>query len=165
MMVEATRIMLPISLTVAAYIFLRGHNEPGGGFIAGLIVAISFIMQYMASGFVWSHSRMKYNYHSVVGVGVLVAAVTGVGAWFGGRPFLTSDFGYVELPLIGEFELATAMAFDVGVLLTVVGAVMLALASLSRIGNMAEPHAVQEEPMDFDPSRSVSGEAVMQEKL
>ena len=165
MMVVATRIMLPISLTVAAYIFLRGHNEPGGGFIAGLIVAISFIMQYMASGFVWSHSRMKYNYHSVVGVGVLVAAVTGVGAWFGGRPFLTSDFGYVELPLIGEFELATAMAFDVGVLLTVVGAVMLALASLSRIGNMAEPHAVQEEPMDFDPSRSVSGEAVMQEKL
>jgi multicomponent K+:H+ antiporter subunit A len=165
MMVVATRIMLPISLTVAAYIFLRGHNEPGGGFIAGLIVAIAFVMQYMASGFVWSHSRMKFDYHSIVGVGVLIAAITGIAAWFADRPFLTSDYGYVHLPIVGEFELATAMAFDVGVLLTVVGAVMLALASLSRVGNMAEPHAMQDEPMDLDPSRTVPGEAPLKEEL
>ena len=50
MMVIATRVMMPITLMVALFIFLRGHNQPGGGFIAGLVVAIALIMQYMASG-------------------------------------------------------------------------------------------------------------------
>jgi len=164
MMVVATRVMLPLGLMVAAYIFLRGHNEPGGGFIAGLIVAIAFLMQYMASGFEWSHEKVKGDYHSFVAAGVLIAAVTGFGAWFAGRPFLTSDFGYVHLPVVGEFELATAMAFDVGVLLTVVGAVMLALSRMSRVGIMAEPHFEQTDPMDFDPSRDISDDSTGREE-
>jgi multicomponent K+:H+ antiporter subunit A len=58
----------------------------------------------------------------------------------------------LHLPVIGEFELATAMAFDTGVFLTVIGAVMLALANLSRIGRRAEHLTINEEPMDVDPS-------------
>src|SRR3546814_733798 len=67
MMVVATRVLLPLALVVGIYIFLRGHNLPGGGFIAGLVVAIAFLMQYMASGFGWAERRMKFDYHALIG--------------------------------------------------------------------------------------------------
>jgi len=150
MMVVATRVMMPIALMVGVYIFLRGHNEPGGGFIAGLVVAIALVMQYMASGFAWAEARQRFPYHVIIAAGVGIAALTGVGAFFAGRPFLTSDFGYFQIPPMEEFELATAMAFDVGVFLTVVGAVMLALESLSRIARHAG-ETVNVDPMDVMP--------------
>ncbi|EAQ23645.1 monovalent cation/H+ antiporter subunit A [Roseovarius sp. 217] len=153
MMVVATRVMMPIALMVGAYIFLRGHNEPGGGFIAGLIVAIAFLMQYMASGFAWAESRQRVTYHATIGVGVLIASVTGIGAWLAGRPFLTSDYGYLHFPPIEEFEWATAMAFDTGVFLTVVGAVMLALNSLSSMARRTG-ETVNVFPMDINPARN-----------
>ncbi|MFN4154819.1 MAG: monovalent cation/H+ antiporter subunit A [Paracoccaceae bacterium] len=151
MLVVATRVMLPIALMVGVFIFLRGHNEPGGGFIAGLIVAIALIMQYMASGFAWTAARQKVDYHALIALGVLIAAATGIGAWFNGMPFLTSAFGYVTIWPLEEFELATALLFDIGVFLTVLGAVMLALASLSRIGLRAG-ETVNVQPFDIDPS-------------
>ncbi|RGP36733.1 monovalent cation/H+ antiporter subunit A [Pseudotabrizicola alkalilacus] len=151
MLVVATRVMLPIALMVGVFIFLRGHNEPGGGFIAGLIVAIALIMQYMASGFAWTAARQKVDYHALIAMGVLIAAATGIGAWFNGLPFLTSAFGYVTIWPLEEFELATALLFDIGVFLTVLGAVMLALASLSRIGLRAG-ETVNVQPFDIDPS-------------
>ncbi len=151
MMVVATRLMLPIAIMVGVFIFLRGHNEPGGGFVAGLVVAIALLMQYMASGFAWTQARQGIEYHSLIGVGVLFAALTGAGAWLAGRPFLTSAFGYFKLPGLEKFELATAMLFDLGVFLTVLGAVMLILYSLSRIARTAGAK-VNVEPMDADPS-------------
>ncbi len=145
------RILTPVLLILAVYLFLRGHNAPGGGFIAGLVVAIALLMQYMASGFAWASERIQFPYHAYIGWGVLVAGIAGVGAWFNGFPFLTSDFGYVHIPPIEEFELATAMAFDLGVFLTVLGAVMLALYSLSRIARRTG-ESVNVSPMDYDPS-------------
>ncbi len=151
MMVVATRAMFPIALMVGVYIFLRGHNEPGGGFVAGLVVSIALLMQYMASGFAWTQLRQRIEYHSLIGWGVLIAGLTGVGAWLAGKPFLTSAFGYLDWPFIEEFEWATAMAFDLGVFLAVLGAVMLMLYSLSRIARYAG-ETVNIEPMDYDPS-------------
>ena len=151
MMVIATRVILPIALTVGVYIFLRGHNQPGGGFVAGLVVSIALLMQYTASGFAWAQQRQKIEYHSLIGWGVLIAALTGVGSWFAGRPFLTSSFGYFTFPPIEEFELATAMLFDLGVFLTVLGAVMLMLYSLSRIARHAG-ETINIDPMDYDPT-------------
>ncbi len=151
MMVVATRVMMPIALMVAAYIFFRGHNLPGGGFIAGLIAAIAVIMQYMASGFSWAAARQRWPYHGIIGSGVLVAAVTGLGAWFNDMPFLTSAFTYVKIPPLEKFELATAALFDLGVFLAVVGAVMLALESLARYA--WQPGMVSEFPMDINPER------------
>jgi multicomponent K+:H+ antiporter subunit A len=151
MLVVATRLILPIALMVGVFIFLRGHNMPGGGFIAGLVVSIALVMQYMASGFAWTAARQKVDYHALIAAGVLIAAATGVGAWFNGMPFMTSDFGYVHPPLVEEFELATAAIFDLGVFLTVLGAVMLSLASLSRIALRAG-ETVNVEPFDIDPS-------------
>jgi multicomponent K+:H+ antiporter subunit A len=157
MMVVVTRVIMPVVLLVGFYIFLRGHNEPGGGFIAGLIVSIAVVMQYMASGFSWASARLKYPYHGVIGAGVLVAGLTGIGSWFVGKPFLTSDFTYVRIPPFHKFELATAALFDLGVFLAVVGAVMLSLESFSRLARRADS-AENEHPMDIDPSRAVSAE-------
>ena len=155
MMVVLTRVMMPVVLLVGFYIFLRGHNEPGGGFISGLIVSIAVVMQYMASGFNWASDRLRYPYHGVIGAGVLVAGLTGIGSWFVAKPFLTSDFTYVRIPPFNEFELATAALFDLGVFLAVVGAVMLSLESFSRLARRADT-TDSEYAMDIDPSRDAS---------
>ncbi|NND20343.1 MAG: monovalent cation/H+ antiporter subunit A [Silicimonas sp.] len=154
MMVVLTRVIMPVVMMVGFYIFLRGHNEPGGGFIAGLIVSIGVVMQYMASGFAWTSSRLKYPYHGVIGAGVLVAGLTGIGSWFMSEPFLTSHFTYLRVPPFEKFELATAALFDLGVFLAVVGAVMLSLESFSRLARRANVSDSQH-PMDIDPSREM----------
>jgi multicomponent K+:H+ antiporter subunit A len=137
MLVAASRIILPLTLAVGIYLFLRGHNQPGGGFIAALVVAIAFLVQYLAAGFDWSDARKPFGEHNLIGWGVLTAMATGLGAMALGSPFLTSWFDYFSLPLIGKFELASAMLFDTGVFLTVLGAVMLALQELSHIAKRA----------------------------
>jgi multicomponent K+:H+ antiporter subunit A len=153
MLVVAGRVILPLALAVALYIFLRGHNLPGGGFIAGLVFSIALLIQYMASGFEWAEERRRMERHALISWGVLIAGATGLGSIAFGEPFLTSTFTYVHLPLIGEIELASAMLFDIGVALTVVGAVMLALAQLSGAAQRAEKLERSEHAMDIDPSR------------
>jgi multicomponent K+:H+ antiporter subunit A len=149
LLVVVTRVLLPLALMTGLFILLRGHNLPGGGFIAGLVIGIALIMQHMASGFAWAEQRLRFDYHALIAAGVLMAGLTGVGAWYGGAPFLTSTYGFVHLPLVGEIELASAMAFDLGVFLTVVGVVMLTLSRLSRVGRKAEPREVPQAPMDI----------------
>ena len=125
--------LLPLALLVSFYIFLRGHNMPGGGFIAGLITSVALIQQYVAHGVDWIKPRLKVDYQSLIAWGILIAAVTGVGSWFFDRPFLTSWFDYFDIPLIGEIELTSALIFDLGVYLTVVGATLLILANLGKL--------------------------------
>ncbi|MBA3576434.1 MAG: monovalent cation/H+ antiporter subunit A [Sphingomonas sp.] len=153
MMVVATRLLLPLAIIVGLYIFLRGHNLPGGGFIAGLIFSIAMLMQYMASGFEWADRRARVTRHSLISWGVIIAAATGVGAIVFDAPLFSTAFAHFQLPLVGEFELATAMLFDLGVAITVFGAVMLALAELSHVAQRAEGTIEDDTPMDVDPSR------------
>lgn len=145
----AGRLLLPLVLLVGIYIFLRGHNQPGGGFIAGLVVAIGLLMQYMASGFAWADARRRFDAHAFLGAGVLIAGATGIAAFLFGKPFLTSAFGYLTWPVVGKFEVASAIAFDLGVFLTVVGTVMLALGQIALVGAKAERRPVPEGPMDI----------------
>jgi multicomponent K+:H+ antiporter subunit A len=154
MLVMATRLLLPMAMMVGVYLYLRGHNLPGGGFVAGLVFAIAYLMQYMASGYVWSHARQRYDHHALIGWGVLIAALSGVGAWAFGLPFLTSGFEYVNLWPLEEFELATAAIFDLGVFLCVLGAVLLALASLARLA-LRTGEAANTRPFDINPSDPV----------
>lgn len=144
MFVAASRIILPLTLMVGIYLFLRGHNQPGGGFIAALVVAAAFLVQYLAAGFDWSDARKPFNEHRLIAWGVLAAMACGLGAMLFGAPFLTSWFDYFTWPLVGEFELTSAMIFDTGVFLTVLGAVMLALAQLSAIAKRAARAAAAE---------------------
>ncbi|NIC05924.1 monovalent cation/H+ antiporter subunit A [Billgrantia bachuensis] len=139
MLGTVARLVLPIALLVSAYIFLRGHNLPGGGFIAGLITAVALTLQYMAGGLVWAQARMLTAFRPLIGAGILIAVLTGLGSWLFGYPFLTSAHGHMHLPLIGDFELATAMLFDLGVYATVVGATLLILANLGKLMTVAGP--------------------------
>lgn len=136
------QMILPLALMVSIYILLRGHNLPGGGFIAGLITASAMILQYMTSGVDWVKERFDYNYQSVVAVGVMIALFTGLGSWFFGHAFLTSWFTHLDWPVVGEFEFATAMLFDIGVYLTVVGATLMILANF---GQMTTKHRPRQE--------------------
>lgn len=133
--------LLPLALLVSFYIFLRGHNMPGGGFIAGLITAVALIQQYIAHGVDWVKPRIKVDYQTLIALGVLIATFTGIGSWFFGRPFMTTWFDYFDIPFIGEIELASALVFDLGVYLTVVGATLLILASLGKLTSAHRPTA------------------------
>lgn len=150
LMVMATRFLLPVALMIGVFIFLRGHNLPGGGFVAGLVFAIAIVMQYMASGLAWTEARQRIDHHALIAAGVLVAAAAGVGSWLFGAPFLSSSYTYVTLWPLETFELATAAIFDLGVFLCVVGAVLLALNSLSRIARRAG-ETTSDDPYSIDP--------------
>jgi multicomponent K+:H+ antiporter subunit A len=130
----AARIVLPLALVASVYIFWRGHNLPGGGFIAGLVTAIALVLQYMALGQDRAeavlHAGGGRRYTRWIGTGLAIAGLTGVGAFVFGRPFLTSAFGHPVVPVLGELPLATAALFDLGVYVTVVGATMLMLSAL-----------------------------------
>ena len=148
MLAEMMRPLLPLALAVSVYIFLRGHNLPGGGFIAGLIAAVAFMLQYLASGIDFATSRMRIDFIRMLGAGLLIATATGLASWLFGHPFLTSTFGYVHPPVIEKFELASAMVFDLGVFLVVVASILLALSelgTLSRREIVANPSAREED--------------------
>ena len=144
MLAIVSQSLLPLALLVSVYIFLRGHNQPGGGFIAGLVTSVAIIQQYIAHGVDWIKERLRINYQWMIACGLLVASFTGIGSWFFDRPFLTSWFDYFSLPWIGKFELASAMLFDLGVYLTVVGATLLILANLGKLTTSHSP-AMKEE--------------------
>jgi multicomponent K+:H+ antiporter subunit A len=128
----AARWMLPFALLVSAHVFLRGHNAPGGGFVAGLITAVALVMHFMANGFARTESRLGLRFVRVAALGLALAGATGLGALLFGRPFLTSAHGHPAAGLLGEVPLATAALFDLGVYLVVVGATLLTLVALAR---------------------------------
>jgi len=131
------RPLLPLSILIGVFLFLRGHNAPGGGFVAGLVVSIAIILQYLSNGIAWSGQRLEVNYRRMIAVGIIFAVGTGLVSLLFGELFLKSGYDYFHLPIIGEFELATAMAFDTGVFLAVVGAVLQQLTGLGSINRLS----------------------------
>ncbi|HEY8554032.1 MAG TPA: monovalent cation/H+ antiporter subunit A [Burkholderiales bacterium] len=129
---EIMRLMFPVISVFAFYLLARGHNLPGGGFVAGLVLAVAVILQYMAGGTRWAEARIGIRPIRWIGTGLLLGAATGAGAWLYARPFLTSHVAHLELPLVGELHVPTALAFDVGVFALVVGATGLVLIALAH---------------------------------
>lgn len=124
--------LFPVIIVLAIHLFLRGHDLPGGGFAAGVALAIAFILQYLAAGTRWVEDHLRILPVRWIAFGLLSAALTGMGSWFFGYPFLTSHFQYAELPWIGKMPLASALLFDLGVFLLVVGATVLVLIALAH---------------------------------
>jgi multicomponent K+:H+ antiporter subunit A len=139
-----TRLLFPLMLMVAVFIFLRGHNLPGGGFIAGLIAAVALISQYLANGIHWTNERLKMDMHNVIATGLLIAVVTGLVSISLGYPFLTSAFTYLNWPIVGQFEIASAIAFDLGVFLVVVGITVMILVELGKLSYNAQVVTAEE---------------------
>ncbi|WP_422011589.1 monovalent cation/H+ antiporter subunit A [Roseateles sp.] len=126
------RLLLPVAGLFAFHLFMRGHNEPGGGFVAGLVLAIAFIAQYMVSGTRWVEARMELLPTRWIAIGLLVALATGAGALALGYPFLTTHTAHVTWPLVGDVHLPTAALFDLGVFAVVVGSTLLLLTAIAH---------------------------------
>jgi multicomponent K+:H+ antiporter subunit A len=126
------KLLYPFIGLIAVFLFLRGHDQPGGGFVAGLTMAVAIILQYMASGVRWVEARLRVHPLRWMGFGLLLSVAAGASAWFAGLPFLTALSADVHVPLIGELHLASVLLFDLGVLSLVLGATVLMLIVLAH---------------------------------
>ncbi len=121
----------PIIL-LSAYLFFRGHDLPGGGFAAGVTLAIGLLLQYLAADVRWVEARLTVLPVRWMAVGLAAASATGAGAWIFGYPFLSAHAQYIDVPLIGKVPFSTAMLFDFGVFSLVVGAIVLMLIAIAH---------------------------------
>lgn len=138
MLQVVARAVLPFSVVLAFYFFLRGHNLPGGGFIGGLVLALGVLLQAVAHGQRWLAERAGLDYRSWIGWGLLLAVGTGIASFGFHAPFLTSTYDYPWVPGIGGIALASASVFDAGVFLVVVGACLVMLLAMGRLTRKAE---------------------------
>ncbi len=128
----ATVFIAFIQFGFAIYLFFAGHNAPGGGFVGGLMTAAAIVLMYMAYGEAIINKVLPINYQTLIVIGLLIAIGTGVGSFAFGEPFLSQTFDYFHFPIFGEMELATALFFDLGVYLTVIGVTMTIVLTISQ---------------------------------
>lgn len=121
-----------IILTFGVYLFLSGHNTPGGGFIGGLVLASAFVLLYLSNGIEDVQKSLPLDFKLVAAVGVLLATGTGLGSLLFGVPFMSQTFAYFDLPIFGKTELTTVTLFEAGVALTVVGVLVTIILSISE---------------------------------
>lgn len=126
----ATRLLMPLMLLFSIFIYLRGHNEPGGGFIGGLIAAAAFTLYGLAEGIPRARDLLKVDPQVVMGTGLLMAVLSGIIPLTRGLPFLTGIWGEREYPVL--HKLGTPLLFDTGVYLTVIGITLLIVFELSE---------------------------------
>ncbi|MCR2822688.1 Na(+)/H(+) antiporter subunit B [Lederbergia panacisoli] len=127
-----TRIAVFIILTMAIYLFISGHNSPGGGFIGGLILASAFVLLCLAFDIETITNGIPLDFKKVAATGAFIVLGTGVAAIFFDVPFLSQTYSYINLPVVGKTALATVTFFEAGVALAVVGVVVTIISSISE---------------------------------
>ncbi|MDM0045496.1 monovalent cation/H+ antiporter subunit A [Variovorax dokdonensis] len=126
------RLLLPLSVLVSVYFFMRGHNQPGGGFVAGLVMSVALLLQYIVSGAEWVEEHLRIFPRRWIATGLLLALATGGGAVVLGFPFMTTHTAHFSLPVLGDIHVPSALFFDIGVFSLVLGATMLILTALAH---------------------------------
>lgn len=126
-----TSLIAFLLLGFAFYLLMAGHNSPGGGFVGGLVTSGAVLLMFMAYGEETVRKILPINFITLIPIGLATALFTGVGSFLFNVPFLSQTFGHFTLPFFGEIELATAMIFDVGVFLTVVGTMMTIILTIA----------------------------------
>ncbi|HKK74550.1 MAG TPA: MnhB domain-containing protein [Saprospiraceae bacterium] len=116
------RVLTPLFISFALYMFFRGHNKPGGGFIAGLIASIPFMLHAMVFGYKRTTRVYRIKPQLLAALGLLLALVSGMFSVVMGDPYLTSIWVEEKLPFVGK--IGTPIFFDFGVLLVVFGVVL-----------------------------------------
>ena len=125
-----TRLLQVLLLLFSVFMLLRGHNEPGGGFVGGLLAAGAFALYMLAYDVQAARRALRVNPLTLVGMGLLVAAASGTAALFAGRPFLAGLWHAKPIPGIGK--VSTVLVFDIGVYLVVVGTALLVVFTLAE---------------------------------
>ena len=127
----ATRLLMPLLLLFALFLLLRGHNEPGGGFVGGLVVAAAYVLYAISSGVPASRRALLIRPSTLLSVGLLVALGSAVPAVMVGRPFMTALWTEVGTGK-GAWAIGTPLVFDVGVFLAVIGVVLTIVFTLAE---------------------------------
>ena len=130
----ATRLLTSLILMFSIYILFRGHNEPGGGFIGGLIAASAIILYSLAFGERAARAALRAPAISIAGAGLAFAAFSGVLSAFAGKPLLTGLWYIPDLGIDMKLALSTPLVFDIGVYLVVVGALTAITLELEQEG-------------------------------
>ena len=128
----ATNFLITLLLLFSVFLLLRGHNEPGGGFVGGLVAAAAYALHTMAYDVASTLNALRVAPRTLIGVGLLTAAIAGLLPLLFGRPFLTGLWAEVELPGGGVLDLGTPLLFDIGVYVAVIGVVLTIILSLAE---------------------------------
>ncbi|MEO1534436.1 MAG: Na+/H+ antiporter subunit B [Planctomycetota bacterium] len=130
---SSTVVLLPFMLTLSVVVLLRGHNEPGGGFVGGLLAASAFALHAMAFGAVSARKTLRVDARVLIGIGLTLATVSGLPALAMGEDYLKGMWVEIETPGFPDpLKVGTPLAFDIGVYLLVLGAAFLMVVSLEE---------------------------------
>lgn len=131
-MKTTARFLMPFLLLFSVFLFVRGHNEPGGGFTGGLVAAAAFALYSIAFGSREARRVLRVEPRHLIGAGLLAALSSGVVALINGQAFLTGLWGYIRLPGLGRVEIGTPALFDLGVYLVVMGVTLAFIFNLEE---------------------------------
>ncbi len=131
----SVRLVFHTVLVLGLYLLFAGHNQPGGGFVAGLVCGTAFVLRYVARGRAEIRAAVPVDPAVPLGLGLVLSALTAAAPWLLGKDVLRSGTHTLTAPLLGDVKLTSALAFDTGVFLVVVGVV---LALLRTLGAEAE---------------------------
>jgi multicomponent Na+:H+ antiporter subunit B len=126
----ATRFLVTLLLLFSIFLLLRGHNEPGGGFVGGLVAAAAFVLHAIAYDPAVTRRVIRFEPHTLIGVGLLLAVGSGCVPLLTGQPFLTGKWGSLHLLGNTTLELGTPLFFDIGVYLAVFGVTLMIILTL-----------------------------------
>jgi multicomponent Na+:H+ antiporter subunit B len=127
------RYLFPLLLLFSVFIFLRGHNEPGGGFIAGLVASAAYALYSIASNSTEARRALGVDTRLLIGTGLLIALLSGLPGMFAGDAFLTGLWGYLSIPGVFKIEIGTPLLFDIGVFLAVMGVTLTIIFALEEV--------------------------------
>lgn len=128
----ATRLILTLLLLFSVFLLVRGHNEPGGGFIAGLVTSGAFVLYAIAYDVRSARQAIRFEPHIFIGAGLLVAMLSGLAALFTEQPYLTGEWVSWKLNHSGAIELGTPLLFDIGVYIVVIGVTLTIIFTLAE---------------------------------
>lgn len=129
-----TRALTPVIVLFSVYLLLRGHNAPGGGFIAALVAGAAVVLQYLTNGLEGVRRFLPVDFSTLLAIGLVIAVSAGLIPLVVGGAFLESAIFRAELPLLGELKVASSLGFDLGVYLVVVAVVVAIIRHLGEDG-------------------------------
>ncbi len=118
-------------IIVSIFLYVVGHDNPGGGFVAGLMLAGGVLLLYLCFGKPFA-KNFSFDYKLLIPIGLSISFLTGMAGVVFGYPFLYHTFGYVTVPLFGSMHLTSASIFDLGVFLVVVGTTLTIILNIGE---------------------------------
>ena len=128
----ATRLILTLLLLFSIFLLFRGHNEPGGGFVAGLVTSGAFVLYAIAYDVRLARQAIRFEPHIFIGAGLLLAVLSGLPSLVTGQPFLTGEWLTWKFVQSGFIEVGTPLLFDIGVYVVVIGVTLTIIFTLAE---------------------------------